>query len=123
MSTNINYNQPFLLLPNRVWRTYEGGRVLDQIEGQAYPTDSHFPEDWIGSATRAINPGREHVADEGIGVAQSVNGDRYSMQELFTAAPVDALGAAHVDAFGAGRNCWSSCSIPPCGCTFRRTPT
>ncbi|MEZ4712341.1 MAG: class I mannose-6-phosphate isomerase [Caldilineaceae bacterium] len=101
MSANINYNQPFLLLPNRVWRTYEGGRVLDQIEGKTNPTDSHFPEDWIGSATRAINPGREHIADEGIGVAQSVDGNRFSMAQLFATSPVAALGAAHADAFGA----------------------
>ena len=100
MSLQINYHQPFLLLPNRVWRTYEGGRVLDQIEGKANPTDSHFPEDWIGSATRAINPGREHIADEGIGIAQSHNGQRFSMTELFSSSPVEALGAAHVAAFG-----------------------
>jgi len=97
----INYHQPFILPPNRVWRTYSGGRVLDQLQGKPDPADSHFPEDWVGSATRAVNPGREHIANEGIGTAQSVDGAVYTMDELYTAAPEKALGAAHVDAFGA----------------------
>ncbi len=44
--------------PNRVWRTYLGGRVLDQIEGRAKPEDGHYPEDWIGSVVEARNPGQ-----------------------------------------------------------------
>ena len=53
------------LAPNRVWRPYLGGRILDQLEGQAQPTDSHFGEDWIASLTRAVNAGREHI-EEGV---------------------------------------------------------
>src|SRR5262249_43070918 len=45
-----------LLPPNRAWRTYHGGRTLDQLARVAAPADSHFAEDWIASATRAINP-------------------------------------------------------------------
>lgn len=97
----INYQQPFLLLPNRVWRTYQGGAILDQLSGSATPTDSHFPEDWVGSATRAVNPGREHLAGEGIGQAQDGNGHTYSMTELYTTDPTLALGSAHVAAYGA----------------------
>lgn len=97
----INYKQPFTLLPNRVWRTYQGGRILDRMQGKADPTDSHFPEDWVGSATRAANPGREHLPDEGIGLAQTIGGETYSMAKLYTASPEEALGAAHVAAYGA----------------------
>ena len=97
----INYHQPFTLLPNRVWRTYQGGRVLDQIQGNPNPTDSNFPEDWVGSATRAVNPGRADLADEGIGTAQTMDGTTLTMAELYTASPVDALGAAHVQAYSA----------------------
>lgn len=96
----INYKQPFTLLPNRVWRTYQGGRILDQMQGKPDPTDSHFPEDWVGSATRAANPGREHLSGEGIGRAQSPGGETYTMAELYTASPEEALGAAHVAAYG-----------------------
>lgn len=96
----IDFHQPFLLEPNRVWRTYLGGRVLDEMSGQAEPADSHFPEDWVGSATRAINPGREEMV-EGIGTAQSADGQIYGMDELYTASPREMLGAEHVRAYGA----------------------
>ena len=101
MTTQINYHQPFILSPNRVWRIYQGGRILDQFQGNPNPTDSHFPEDWVGSATHAVNPGREELANEGIGTAQTVDGATYSMAEIYTASPEDALGIDHVQAFGA----------------------
>ncbi|MEM7034083.1 MAG: class I mannose-6-phosphate isomerase [Chloroflexota bacterium] len=97
----IHYHQPFLLPPNRVWRTYSGGKILDEIEGNANPKDSHFPEDWVGSATRAVNPGREDQIDEGIGVVQTVQGDTFSMTDFFAESPIDVLGQAHLDTYGA----------------------
>ena len=39
---------------------------LDIMEGCEHPKDAHFPEDWIGSTTRAVNKGREHFTEEGI---------------------------------------------------------
>ena len=59
----------FRLASNRVWRTYLGGRTLDEIAGKPSPEDSHFPEEWILSATRAVNPGRENPV-EGISVTE-----------------------------------------------------
>lgn len=97
----INYQQPFLILPNRVWRTYQGGATLDRWADIDKPSDSHFPEDWVGSATRAVNPGREHLTDEGIGRVQTMGGEAYSMHEVYTSDPVAALGAPHVAAYGA----------------------
>lgn len=44
------------LPPNRVWRTYPGGRTLDTIAGTPAPADTHFAEDWIASTTKAVNP-------------------------------------------------------------------
>lgn len=99
--STIDYRQPFELPPNRVWRTWMGGRVLDEIENKPAPADGPFPEDWVGSTTRAANAGREHFVDEGVGRARAADGTEYSMEELIAAAPVDALGAAHVEAFGA----------------------
>jgi mannose-6-phosphate isomerase len=59
-----NYHDKILrLLPNRVWRTYSGGLMLDRMEGRAAPADGAFPEDWIGSTVRAINPNREHITE------------------------------------------------------------
>jgi len=39
---------------------------LDVMEGLDNPADTHFPEDWIGSTTRAVNKGREHLVEEGL---------------------------------------------------------
>lgn len=96
----INYHQPFYLLPNRVWRTYLGGQTLDQLEGNRNPSDTHFPEDWVGSMTRAVNPRREHLTNEGIGAAQTADGQTFSMTDIYTTSPEEALGKAHVAAYG-----------------------
>lgn len=95
----IDYEQPFELLPNRVWRTYKGGAMLDRMEGKE-GEDGHFPEDWVGSATRAANMGREDLPDEGVGRARGVDGVEYSMEALYQGEPEKALGAAHVKAYG-----------------------
>jgi mannose-6-phosphate isomerase len=88
-----------LLPPNRVWRTYPGGRVLDQLEGKDAPGDTHFPEDWIGSTTRAINPGRDSIEE---GVAQVQFGDTaVDLLEAIEADAVYFLGQAHLDTYGA----------------------
>jgi len=87
-----------LLPPNRIWRTYPGGRVLDQLEGKDRPEDTHFPEDWIGSTTRAINPGRESIEE---GVARVRFGDvTVDLLEAIKADPEYFLGRAHLDAHG-----------------------
>ncbi len=49
-------NKLILLPPNRVWRTYPGGRTLDALAGAPAPADTHFAEDWIASTTVAKNP-------------------------------------------------------------------
>ncbi len=93
--------QIILLPPNRVWRTYPGGRTLDQLAGAAHPADSHLAEDWIASTTRAVNRGREQIA-EGISHVQ-VGADpaRRDFAELLAADPAYFLGEAHVRRFGA----------------------
>jgi len=97
---SIEYDQPFELLSNRVWRTYKGGAVLDRIEGAGDGGDDHFPEDWVGSVTLAANAGREHIGDEGVGRARSADGKEYSMGEIYRTDSQQALGADHVKAFG-----------------------
>ncbi len=97
---DIKYDQPFELLGNRVWRTYKGGAVLNRIAGKSDAEDDHFPEDWVGSATRAANAGREHMRDEGISRARAADGREYSMEEVYQTDPLQALGAEHLQAFG-----------------------
>lgn len=89
------------LPPNRVWRTYPGGRTLDELAGAAAPADTHLAEDWIASATRAINPGRERMR-EGISTVQ-VGDDATprDFAQLLASDPEYFLGAAHARTFGA----------------------
>lgn len=101
MSQHIDAAQPLLLPTNRVWRSYTGGRLLDTLDGATAPADGHLPEDWIGSATRAINAGREHLEREGIATALAADGTLVAMDRLIAASPEAVLGKAHVAAYGA----------------------
>jgi len=87
-----------LLPPNRVWRTYQGGRTLDTLAGNPAPADGHFPEDWIASTTRAVNAGREDIRE---GVSQAlVGGVAYDFADLLAGDPSYFLGPAHASKYG-----------------------
>ena len=88
-----------LLPPNRVWRSYQGGRGLDALGGAVAANDGHFPEDWVASTTRAINAGREAVR-EGVSTVV-VGGGTQDFAALLPSDPEYFLGAAHVARFGA----------------------
>jgi mannose-6-phosphate isomerase len=93
--------QLILLPPNRVWRTYPGGRTLDALAGAAAPADSHLAEDWIASTTRAVNRGREHI-DEGVSrVLVGADPVPRDFAQLLASDPAYFLGAAHVQKYGA----------------------
>ena len=66
---------------NRVWRTYQGGKQLDIIEGKKNPEDSSFPEDWIGSTVQARNIGREDIV-EGLAMVLDDKGQSISFRDL-----------------------------------------
>jgi len=92
---------PILFLPpNRVWRTYPGGFKLDIFEGSEHPTDSHFPEDWIGSTTRAVNKGREHLTEEGLSKV-TVADETLTLRRLCEREPNALLGVEHFEKYGA----------------------
>ncbi len=87
------------LPPNRVWRTYIGGKSLDELSGENSPSDSHFPEDWIASLVTAVNPGREHFLDEGLS-SISVEGNTTLLKDLIENYPEEILGKKHIEKFG-----------------------
>ncbi|TCS43014.1 class I mannose-6-phosphate isomerase [Reinekea marinisedimentorum] len=95
----MNYSNKLIKFsPNRVWRTYTGGKILDQLENKAEPADTHFPEDWIGSTTRAVNPDREHIHE---GISEALIGDeKIAFDELLKIDPAYFLGDAHIHKFG-----------------------
>ena len=51
------------------------------MAGKANATDSHFPEDWIGSLVEARNPGRDQ-AGEGLTFVQDDAGKRTALRDL-----------------------------------------
>jgi len=77
---------------NRVWRTYQGGRLLDEIEGKNSPLDTHFPEDWIGSTVEAKNIGREDIT-EGLASVILETGETYLFKDLVLQDPEYFLGS------------------------------
>lgn len=94
----MNYKNKLVRFPpNRVWRTYTGGKILDQMEQKDVPEDTHFPEDWIGSTTQAINPDREHIFE---GVSHAIVGDEtIRFDELIASDPSYFLGEQHTKSF------------------------
>ncbi|MFT2091089.1 class I mannose-6-phosphate isomerase [Paraglaciecola sp. 2405UD69-4] len=76
---------------NRVWRTYQGGKLLDVIEGKDKPEDSSFPEDWIGSTVEARNVGREHIS-EGLAMVKDSDGKPIAFRDLLKSDPEYFLG-------------------------------
>jgi mannose-6-phosphate isomerase len=82
------------LLPTRVYRFYRGGALLGRLTGEG-GGDGSFPEDWLGSVTRANNPGREEP-DAGL----SRLDDGTLLADAIAADPGPWLGARHVERFG-----------------------
>lgn len=95
-------NIPYILFlePNRVWRTYPGGKKLDSLAGLENPDDTHFPEDWIGSTTRAVNKGREHLTEEGLSKV-TIDKETMTLKVLCEQQPEALLGTNHVKKYGA----------------------
>lgn len=53
---------PVFFERNRVFRVYRGGMLFHELLGDA-AEDGNFPEEWICSSVRAINPGREALVE------------------------------------------------------------
>jgi mannose-6-phosphate isomerase len=72
--------------------------MLDRMEGRPAPADGPFPEDWLGSTVRAINPGRDATVE---GLARVLfSGGEAVLADLVADDPEYFLGAPHVKRFG-----------------------
>lgn len=98
MSEKNYYNRPLKLNAARAWRTYFGGRLIEELHGNTDAEDTHFPEEWITSVVSAKNAGREHIKDEGLSY---IEGTDVSLKTIIEADPERALGKAHFEKFGA----------------------
>jgi mannose-6-phosphate isomerase len=89
---------PLKCLPNRVWRSYLGGRLIDELRGEPNPRDGSYPEEWVASVTPAMN-GPGHPPDEGL--SRVIWGDQtVALLELIRRFPEEMLGERHLRRFG-----------------------
>jgi mannose-6-phosphate isomerase len=89
---------PIVFSPNETWRLYTGGKLIRQLRGIPDAQDSFFPEDWIASVSRAVNPRRDgQPALEGLSVVRDTDVPFALLVELF---PEALLGEAHLAKFG-----------------------
>jgi mannose-6-phosphate isomerase len=91
---------PLRLGPNRVYRFYVGGALMDAFRGLPDPTDTTFPEDWVGSVTPAANPAEHTYPGEGLSRVE-VDGRTRTLAELLAASPVEVAGRDVVERYGA----------------------
>ncbi len=89
-----------LLAPNRVWRMYKGGAMIDRLRGFADPKDSEFPEEWVGSTVQASNPGTHFRTGEGLAVISANLHEPVSIKTIIERYPEEVLGPQHVKAHG-----------------------
>lgn len=79
-------------LPNRVWRVYRGGALLDRWRGEEKPEDGSFPEEWIASTVEARNP-QHSTPGEGISNVLSADGTAERFDRLLARGAETILGA------------------------------
>ena len=83
------FNAPIFFERNRVWRVYSGGLLFSEFF-EDEPKDGFFPEEWIASATKAIN---KEQKSEKEGVSRLLGSDVY-FDELIAKHPIEMLGGA-----------------------------
>lgn len=74
---------------NRVWRTYEGGAMIDLWNATSPAVDGSMPEEWIMSTITAR--GNNRPVDEGLSLINTEDG-RISLKDLIDSAPDLYLG-------------------------------
>ena len=57
-------HRPLKQVPNRVWRTYKGGALIDRWKKESLEIDNNLPEEWIMSTITAR--GNDRPEDEGL---------------------------------------------------------
>ncbi len=92
--------KPIKMLPNRVWRIYLGGLLLDELrddEGE----DGYYPEDWLASVVEANNPPRSDAPErEGLSRVETEKGTAY-LKDQIDKDPEAYLGKRHIAAHDA----------------------
>ncbi|MDQ0229860.1 type I phosphomannose isomerase catalytic subunit [Metabacillus malikii] len=90
----IDSRHPIKLSSARSWRTYKGGKLIDEIHGNENPADSHYPEEWIISVVSSRTVGRE---EDGLNKIEHME---LTLKEVIDENPEQFLGDQHVAKFG-----------------------
>lgn len=85
-------SQPIFFERNRVYRIYLGGKAYADLMGDA-PEDNFFPEEWIASKVKAINP-RYFGPRDGVSV---VEGTDVFFDDLLAKYPEQLTGPRKYD--------------------------
>ncbi len=86
------------LSETRVWRTYTGGEIIDLWHGKDTGITGNFPEDWVASTVKAINPNREDIV-EGLSVVCNMEGSPL-LVDVLKDNPQHYYGTEHLAQFG-----------------------
>lgn len=95
MGKSMNINQPLFFAPNRVWRLYTGGALLDRFTGASKELDNHLPEEWLASTVCANNGEHALRSDEGLARIVIDGKEGPSLQELLKSSGTQILGQKH----------------------------
>jgi mannose-6-phosphate isomerase len=90
---------PLRLSPNRVYRSYLGGALMDAFRNASEPVDTEFPEDWVGSITPAANPPERTYPGEGLSTVQ-IDGTTRTLAEVLALDPEAVAGHEIVARYG-----------------------
>ncbi len=88
---------PLKQLSNRVWRTYEGGALIDNWKKNSPEIDNSKPEEWIMSTI--VARGKNRPKDEGLSLIETEDGV-FSLKELIDSDLELYLGKHIAENFG-----------------------
>ncbi len=93
---------PIFFEPNRVWRLYKGGALLDEMATGSKGKDGFFPEEWVASTTVAQNGVNQQSDCEGL---SRIAGSDKTLCGLLADYPMESLGKPVYDGEGVGLLC------------------
>lgn len=85
---SIDLSKPIKLQSTRAWRTYLGGKQIDELHGKASAMDSNYPEEWLMSTVIARNSSEENTI-EGLSF---LDNSENSLLEVIEQNPKEVLG-------------------------------
>lgn len=88
---------PLKLLGNRVYRSYQGGQLIEEWQGVPGAKDGMQPEEWVASPVEARNS--TVIPGEGLSMVD-INGMQTRLIDLIHSDPEHYLGKDHVAEFG-----------------------